>query len=238
MRRLPAVLAAVLAASSLLPAQALARSARDGQDTAAVKAAGAGAVKGKATFYRLRSGSGNCSYPSNPADDLYVALSPREYAAAGACGGYLNVTGPRGGVRVKVVDRCPECPAGHIDLSRTAFARIADPGKGTAGVTYRPVRDPRVGRPLSFRVKEGSSRWWLALLVADHGNPLASVEVRAAGGAWRRLARADYNYWIAESGMGRGPFTVRVTDIRGHRATATRVRLAAGVVQRTTVKMY
>ncbi|GIH95679.1 expansin EXLX1 family cellulose-binding protein [Planobispora siamensis] len=238
MRRLTAVLAAVLAASPLPPAQALAVSARDGADSAASETAGAGAVKGKATFYRLRSGSGNCSYPSNPAGDLYVALSPREYAAAAACGGYLNVTGPMGSVRVKVVDQCPECPAGHIDLSRTAFARIADPGKGTVGVTYRPVRDPRVGGPLSFRVKEGSSRWWLALLVVDHGNPLASVEVRPAGGAWRKLVRADYNYWIAESGVGRGPFTVRVTDIRGHRATAPRVRLAPGVVQRTAVKMY
>jgi expansin (peptidoglycan-binding protein) len=196
------------------------------------------AVRGKATHYVLQSGGGNCSYPSPPTGDLYVALSPREYAAAGACGGYLSVTGPRGTVRVKVVDQCPECPAGHIDLSRTAFARIEDPGKGMVGVSYRPVRDPRVGRPLSFRVKEGSSQWWLALLVIDHGNPLRSVEVRSAGGTWRKLARADYNYWLAESGAGSGPFAVRVTDVRGHRVTAQRVRLSPGAVQRTTTKMY
>ncbi|WP_223166868.1 expansin EXLX1 family cellulose-binding protein [Nonomuraea sp. SYSU D8015] len=227
MRRLPSVLAAALAATSLLPAT-----------VAPAQAAGGKAIRGKATFYELQSGGGNCSYPSPPADNLYVALSPREYAAAAACGGYLNVTGPRGTVRVKVVDQCPECPAGHIDLSRTAFARVADPGKGMAGVTYRPVGNPRVGRPLSFRVKEGSSQWWLALLVVDHGNPLASVEVKAAGGAWRKLARADYNYWIAESGMGRGPFAVRVTDTRGHRVTVKRVRLAPAVIQRTTTRMY
>ncbi|MGN9845292.1 expansin EXLX1 family cellulose-binding protein [Nonomuraea sp. H19] len=242
MRRFPPVLAAVLAATSLLPAHALAQSARSGESSAATrvqaKAVGGKAIRGKATFYELQSGGGNCSYPSPPAGNLYVALSPSEYAAAAACGGYLNVTGPRGTVRVKVVDQCPECPTGHIDLSRTAFARVADPGKGMAGVTYRPVRNPRVGKPLSFRVKEGSSQWWLALLVIDHGNPLTSVEVKGAGGAWRKLARADYNYWIAESGMGRGPFTVRLTDTLGHRVTAQRVRLAPAVIQRTTTKMY
>ena len=237
MRRLPSLLTAALAATALLPAPAMA------QPTAAAtrvtaKAIGEKAVKGQATLYELQSGGGNCSYPSPPAGNLYVALSPGEYAAAAACGGYLNVTGPKGTVRVKVVDQCPECAAGHIDLSRTAFARVADPGKGLVGVTYLPAANPRVGSPLSFRVKEGSSQWWLALLVIDHGNPLTSVEVQGAGGAWRKLARADYNYWIAESGMGKGPFAVRVTDTRGHRVTAKGIRLTPAAIQRTTTKMY
>ncbi|WP_248963312.1 expansin EXLX1 family cellulose-binding protein [Sphaerisporangium perillae] len=240
MRRLVSVLATALAATSLLPAPAaLAQPARSAESNAITRVdAATSVVKGKATFYELRPGGGNCSYPSAPAGSLYVALSPREYAGGTACGGYLSVTGPRGTVRVKVVDQCPKCPAGHIDLSRTAFARVADPGKGMAGVTYRPVRDPRIGRRLSFRVKEESSRWWLALLVIDHGNSLTSVEMRGGGGAWRELARTDYNYWIARSGMGPGPFTVRVTDRRGHQATVRRVRLAPAVIQRTTAKMY
>lgn len=229
MRRIPAVLATALTATSLLSTPALAQPARNG---------GAQVIKGQATLYELQSGGGNCSYPSPPAGDLYVALSPGEYAAAAACGGYLDVTGPKGTVRVKVVDQCPECQAGHVDLSRAAFARVADPGKGLVGVTYRPLANPRVGRPLSFRVKEGSSQWWLALLVIDHGNPLTSVEVKTTGGTWRKLARADYNYWIAESGVGQGPFTVRVTDTRGHRVTANRVRLSPAAIQRSTTKMY
>ncbi|MER6001420.1 expansin EXLX1 family cellulose-binding protein [Nonomuraea angiospora] len=237
MRRLPTVLAAALAATSLLPATALAQSGRSKESTAAAGAS-AKATSGKATFYELRSGGGNCSYPSPPAGDLYVALSRGEYRAAAACGGYLTVTGPKGSVQVKVVDQCPECPAGHIDLSRKAFARVADPGRGLVGVTYRPAANPKIGKPLSFRVKEGSSQWWLALLVNNHGNPLTSVEVKTPGGAWRKLARADYNYWIAESGAGQGPFSVRVTDTRGHRVTANGVRLAPSAVQHTTTKMY
>src|SRR5205814_1755926 len=124
-------------------------------------ACAASATSGQATFYSLGAGSaGNCSTTA-PADDLYVALPPPEYAAAAGCGSYLSVTGPKGTVRVKVVDQCPECQAGHIDLSATAFARIANPVQGIVNVTYSTVVNPPVGN-LTVRVKEGSSQYWLA----------------------------------------------------------------------------
>ncbi|NLT55845.1 MAG: hypothetical protein GXX79_15065 [Actinomycetales bacterium] len=193
---------------------------------------------GKATFYTLSTGTGNCSFPSDGADGLYVALSPGEYGDAAACGSYLSVSGPRGTVRVKVVDQCPECEAGHIDLSRTAFARIGDPAKGVLPVTYRRLVDPPLPGPLKVRVKEGSSRYWLALLVDNTGNPLSRIEVRSGSGSWQVLSRADYNYWIAESGAGAGPFRVRITDTRGHRLTVTGIRLAPGTIQSTSSRMY
>jgi expansin (peptidoglycan-binding protein) len=190
--------------------------------------------KGKATFYTPAGATGNCSFVGFPADDLYVALSPGEYADAAACGGYLDVTGPDGKVRVQVVDQCPECPAGHIDLSRKAFDRIADPVRGIVPVTYRAVRNPRLPDPLAFRIKEGASQWWFAVLVIDHGNPLRTVEVRPAGGSWQRAARTDYNYWLRDSGAGPGPYAIRVTDAYGRRATVTGIRLSPGKVQRTS----
>ncbi|MGC5330496.1 expansin EXLX1 family cellulose-binding protein [Micromonospora sp. DT62] len=195
--------------------------------------------KGQATFYDSKGAGGNCSYPAAPANRLYVALGPGEYAAGAACGGYLDVTGPRGTVRVLVMDQCPECADGHLDLSREAFARIADPVQGVVRVSYRAVVDPPLTGPLTFRMKEGSSRWWFAVLVAGHGNPLRAVEVRPAGaGGWRSAAREDYNYWLVPSGAGPGPYEIRVTDTRGHRVTATGVRMAPGQVQRGTVRMY
>ncbi len=157
---------------------------------------------GQATFYDSAGKGGNCSYPASPADQLYVALSPGEYAAAGACGGYLDVTGPKGSVRVKVMDQCPECKAGHIDLSQQAFARIGTPSAGIIKVSYRLVRNPPVPGGLTYRVKEGSSQYWLALLPDNHGNPVSRLEVRSSSGAWVALQHADYNYWIAERGAG------------------------------------
>jgi expansin (peptidoglycan-binding protein) len=193
--------------------------------------------QGKATFYDSKGAGGNCSRPAAPADRRYVALGPTEYAAGAACGGYLDVTGPKGTVRVLVMDQCPECEPGHLDLSAEAFARIADPVQGVVPVSYRAVVDPPLPGPLTFRIKEGASQWWFAVLVGDHGNPLRAVEVRQDG-RWRAAVRQDYNYWLIDSGAGPGPYTIRVTDTYGHRATATGIRLAPGQTQRSGVRMY
>jgi expansin (peptidoglycan-binding protein) len=158
-------------------------------------------ITGTATHYVLPASGGNCSYPGPPADGLYVALSPSEYDGAAACGGYLEVTGPDGSVRVEVVDQCPPCQAGHIDLSETAFARLAPLSAGLIHVTYRTIADPPLPGPVSLRVKEGSSPYWLALLPMNTGNPVASVEVKSSSHGWQELARASFNYWIASSGL-------------------------------------
>jgi expansin (peptidoglycan-binding protein) len=197
----------------------------------------AATTAGTATHYVL-TGTGNCSYPSPPADGLFVALSPAEYHGAAACGGYVEVSGPHGSVRAEVIDQCPPCAAGHIDLSEAAFARIAPLSAGLVSVTYRAVADPPLPASVSLRVKEGSSRYWLALLAINTGNPLASVQVESAPGGWQDLVRADYGYWIASSGAGNGPFTVRLTDTAGHRIMVRGVTLAPGVTQDTGIRMY
>jgi expansin (peptidoglycan-binding protein) len=204
---------------------------------AAAQPPAAGARAGQATYYTLAPGAGNCSYIDPPPDKLYVALSPADYSAAARCGGYLDVTGPNGTVRVKIVDQCPECAADHLDLSEQAFARIGAIREGVISITYRTVRNPVLPGPLSVRVKDGSSQYWLALLIIDHGNPLSVVEIRRGSG-WRTLEHADFNYWIAEGGVGTGPFTLRVTDNANHQVVVDGIALTPGTVQRTDMWMY
>ncbi|MGH3299088.1 MAG: expansin EXLX1 family cellulose-binding protein, partial [Trebonia sp.] len=196
---------------------------------------GAGAGPQTATYY-VTPGPGNCSYPGPAADGLYVALSPPEYARAARCGSYLEVSGPDGSVTVKVIDQCPGCAAGHIDLSKTAFARLAPLPAGLIHVTYTYLADPPLPGPLSIEVSHGSSRYWLALLDDNTGNPLASVQVQTSSG-WQSLARASYNYWIVAD-AGRGPFTVRLTDTVGHQVTVPGITLSPRVVQATETWMY
>jgi expansin (peptidoglycan-binding protein) len=195
------------------------------------------AHSGKATFYDLGSGTGNCSFPSSPADDLFVALGPDQYAGGAACGTYLDVTGPKGKVRVKVTDSCPECAAGHLDLSRTAFKKIGAEVDGIIAITYRTVVNPSVPGPLSVRIKEGSSQYWFAALIDNHGNQLRSVSVARAGGTPHAAKRADYNYWIIDSGAGSGPFKIKVSDVYGRSATVSGIALSPGRVQRTTTRL-
>jgi expansin (peptidoglycan-binding protein) len=210
-----------------------------GQACAAVLsgAAAGGAGSQTATHYVLTS-LPNCSYQSPPADGLFVALPAAEYAGAADCGGYLEVSGPDGSVRVKVIDQCPECAAGHIDLSEAAFAKLAPLGAGLINVSYQYLADPPLPAPVTMEVKQGSSQYWLALLADNTGNPLASVQVETSSGGWVNLARANYNYWIAQSGAGSGPFTVRLTDTQGHTVTVRNVALNPGAVQSTGAYMY
>jgi expansin (peptidoglycan-binding protein) len=207
----------------------------ENQAYAAVPPAAARTSAQTATYY-ASGGLGNCSYPSLPADGLYVALSPSEYRSAAACGGYVQVKGPGGSVRVKVVDQCPGCAAGHIDLSETAFARLAPLPDGLIKVTYAYLSDPPLPGPVSVEVAPGSSRYWLALLADNTGNPLASVQVQTPAG-WLSLARASDNHW-AGSRFGPGPFGVRLTDTQGHRVTVSGITLSPGAVQPTMTWMY
>ncbi|EFC84212.1 Rare lipoprotein A [Parafrankia sp. EUN1f] len=165
--------------------------------------------------------------PAMPA----VAMNEADYETARACGAYIQVTGPGGSVVVKVTDRCPECAPGQLDLSEQAFARIAGGVPGQVDVTWRLASPSGLGA-VQYKVKEGSSAYWLALQVRQHRNLVTSLEVRV-NGTWTPLRREMWNYFIAPNGLGPGPFTVRITDVFGERLVHT-VNLSPGTTQQAT----
>jgi expansin (peptidoglycan-binding protein) len=191
---------------------------------------------GKATFYDLAGTSGNCSFEV-PADDLYVALGPSQYSAGASCGAYLDVTGPKGKVRVKVFDSCPECPVGHLDLSRTAFKKIGNEIDGIIPIKYKLVTNPATPAPISVRIKEGASRYWFAARIDNHANLLSSVKVASGSGSFKTANRTDYNYWLIDAGAGPGPFKIRITDVYGNTTTVTGIKMSPGTVQKTSTRM-
>jgi expansin (peptidoglycan-binding protein) len=191
---------------------------------------------GKATFYDLASTSGNCSFEV-PADDLYVALGPSQYAEGASCGAYLDVSGPKGKVRVKVFDKCPECAAGHLDLSRTAFKKIGAEIDGIIPIKYKLVTNPKVPAPISVRIKEGASPYWFAARIDNHANLLSSVKVAGPGRSFTSAHRTDFNYWLIDSGAGPGPYKIKITDVYGHTVTVSGIDMKPGTVQKTGVRM-
>ncbi|KUL27303.1 expansin EXLX1 family cellulose-binding protein [Actinoplanes awajinensis] len=194
------------------------------------------AKSGKATFYDLAGTSGNCSFEV-PADDLYVALGPDQYAAGASCGAYLDVTGPKGKVRVKVFDSCPECDTGHLDLSRTAFKKIGAEVAGIIPITYKLVANPSVPGPVTVRIKEGASQYWFAARIDNHANLLSSVKVSSGGGSFKTAHREDYNYWLIDSGAGSGPYKIKITDVYGNSTTVSGIDMKPGVVQKTSASI-
>jgi expansin (peptidoglycan-binding protein) len=165
---------------------------------------------------------------------MYAALGDVDYAAAAACGAYLSVNGPGGSAVVRVVDRCPGCGPGDIALSQTAFARIAGPSAGPVAVTWSLTGPPVIG-PVKFEVRDGSSAWWLGIQPRGYRYPVVKLEVLVQG-VWQDLIRQDYNYFVAPSGYGAGPFTIRVTDVYGQSIVASGITLSPGLLQTSDVQ--
>lgn len=181
---------------------------------------------GEATYYAA-DGSGNCSFDATPGDPLVAAMNHTDYANAAACGACVEVQGPDATIVVRIVDRCPECPQGDIDLGEAAFTMIAAKELGRVPIAWHFVSCPVTGE-LRYRFKEGSSQYWTAVQVRNHRNAIASLEVRDAMGMWKAVERLEYNYFVDPAGMGPGPLELRVTDARGNVLTDAGVPLLDG----------
>lgn len=169
---------------------------------------------GEATYYDA-TGAGNCSFDPSPENLMVAAMNHTDYDNAALCGAYVQIAGPNGSVMVRIVDRCPRCAPGDIDLSRQAFALIADLADGRVPISWQLVSPPLDG-PIVYHFKDGSNQWWTAVQVRNHRNPIMRFEYMTGGGVFKEAPRADYNYFVESSGMGPGPYTYRVTDVFGH----------------------
>lgn len=176
--------------------------------------AGAELRSGQATFYDFADGSGNCGFPATPDDLLVAAINHVDYAGSAACGACVRIDGPDGSVDVRIVDQCPDCPEGNLDLSPEAFARVADLGAGRVSIDWRYIQCPIDG-PVVYHFKDGSNAFWTAVQVRNHRHAVASFAYRDDSGEFVEVPRLDYNYFVAESGMGPGPYAFRLTDVLG-----------------------
>ncbi len=172
-----------------------------------------GPYEGEATYYAA-NGSGNCSFDRS-SDLMVAALNDEQYAGAGFCGGCVEVSGPDGSVVVRIVDKCPGCVSGDLDLSEEAFAMIAPLSAGRVDISWTPVACDVEGS-LEYQFKDGSSQYWTAIQVRNHRYPITKLEVQTGPDAWQELERLEYNYFVETDGLGVGPYTLRVTDTRGH----------------------
>jgi expansin (peptidoglycan-binding protein) len=171
--------------------------------------------QGIATYYNA-TGDGACMFGPSPNDLMVAAMNAEEYNNAGVCGSYVYVTGPKGSLTVRIVDLCPECLAGHLDLSREAFVQVADLYLGVVPITWQVV-SPDIAGPISYHFKDGSNQWWTAVQIRNHRNPIAQLEYLNADDQWINVPRTSYNYFVQTNpGMGTGPYSFRVTDSYGN----------------------
>lgn len=186
--------------------------------------------EGEGTWYDA-DGTGACGFdpPDPDAPLLVAAMNAPDWNGSLPCGACARVQGPQGEVVVQIVDLCPECRAGNLDLSPEAFVRLAPLVDGRIPITWALEPCPVAG-PLALRVADGSNPYWLAVQVLDHRNPVAAVQVRFDD-RWYDLPRADWNHFIADQGLGNGPFVLRAVDVHGDVVVDRSVVLREGVAQ-------
>jgi len=170
---------------------------------------------GIATYY-YATGDGACLFGPSPNDLMVAAMNAPEFDHAAVCGEYVSVTGAKGTIQVRIVDLCPECEAGHLDLSQQAFALIDDIPLGRVPITWQVISPPLAGN-IAYHFKDGSNQWWTAVQIRNHRNPIAKFEYLESPNHWVAVPRTDYNYFVQTNpGMVPGPYTFRVTDAYGN----------------------
>lgn len=171
---------------------------------------------GEATFYG-GGYEGGCAMLDPVSTDYWItAMNLADYNCAELAGAYLEVTGELGTINVLVTDLLPEGKKGDLDLYTDAFPLIAPAEKGRVPVTWKIVPlDTAADAPVSYKYKVGSTAFWCAVQVRNHRYPIEKLEYLNDEGEFVALPRRNYNYFEAQSGLGEGPFTFRITDIYG-----------------------
>ena len=171
--------------------------------------------RGEATYYTFASGGGACLFDPTPQDLMVGAMNQVDYDSSQVCGECVSLQGPLSTILIRIVDLCPGCKQGDIDLSPLAFSHIADTALGRVPITWRVV-PCTVGGPIQYHFKDGSNQWWTAVQIRNHVNPIFSLEYLTPQGTYKSVSRVTYNYFVESTGMGPGPYTFRVTDVYSH----------------------
>ncbi|CAF1524287.1 unnamed protein product [Didymodactylos carnosus] len=99
---------------------------------------------GQATYYNIEGGYTACVTLQNDNQFLVAMNAPQfdPYTSNGnpnrnsLCGKTVRINGPKGSVTAVVIDRCPSCQYGDLDLTPAAFQAIADLSQGRVSISW------------------------------------------------------------------------------------------------------
>lgn len=96
---------------------------------------------GRATFYNTEKNDGYCGWFNRNSEHV-VAMNRPQFEPENMCGNYVEINNSENGNKIvaQIVDECPECQYGSLDLSRGLFADLVGDNwedKGVADITYQ-----------------------------------------------------------------------------------------------------
>ncbi|XP_074312266.1 expansin-B3-like [Silene latifolia] len=203
-----------------------------------------------ATWYGEPNGDGSdggaCGYANlvdvKPFKARVGAVSPILFRNGEGCGACYKVKCldneicSRRAVTVIITDECPGgyCSGGntHFDLSGAAFGRMAVTGeggqlrnRGLINVIYRKTPCKYPGKKIAFHVNEGSTEYWLSLLVEfeDGDGDIGSMHIKEpTSNEWIQMTHLWGANWCIIGGPLRGPFSVKLSTLSTGRTLSTR----------------
>lgn len=180
---------------------------------------------GEGTYYGGIAGTsgGHCSLPVDANDMMHVAMNATDYNGSNSCGACVEITGPNGTITAKVVDECPECAEGDIDMTEEAFSMVADVIDGRINISWEYVTCD-TPKNISVNFKEGSSVYWTGVQFRDIEHAVSKVEYQLNNGEWEEIERKDYNYFVKAEGMT-SPMYLKATSVQGEILLFENIRL-------------
>ena len=191
-------------------------------------------TSGKSTWFTYGN-NGACGYKSltgttGPGYLYGIGANQAFYNKSDKCGICYEVIGPKGAIRAMIVDMCPADSANplchgqhiHFDLTKEAFSLIGYEETGGADITFREVSCDVEG-PVKVHVNDGSSQWWMSLLVFNHALGVSKLEYNLDG-KWVASKRSDSNHWVIvpkEGSVLSFPINVRITSKAGSVVTVS-----------------
>lgn len=162
------------------------------------------AFTGDGTTYSGKPSSGNCNlmYWPSVAETNYVAINDAQWDNTMSCGRCAQVRctdaacSGQPSELVYVVDRCPECKHGDLDLSPQVYSSITGQQPGRVGIEWEFVDCPVEGN-VEYCLKSGSSKFWLALQPA---NFVSGVQSMTIDGKTPEMLGAAY-YFLLNQGV-------------------------------------
>ncbi|ETI44409.1 hypothetical protein F441_10803 [Phytophthora nicotianae CJ01A1] len=184
--------------------------------------------EGDGTSYTLGDiSSGNCNFMSAipTASTNYAALNNDQWDNLANCGRCAEVsciddqcTDQTTTAIVQILDRCPECSSGDLDLSPTVFKTITGSDPSRLSIRWKFVDCPNPGN-IEVCLKSGSNGYYVAV---QPTNTLVGVETVTINGEATTMVDSAYYYLIeSTSDVDLTSVAVSITSVEGETVEGT-----------------
>ncbi|CEG50173.1 carbohydrate-binding protein, putative [Plasmopara halstedii] len=180
---------------------------------------------GDGTTYTLgETSAGNCNMMSalNFAGTDYAALNNEQWDGLQNCGRCAEVscaddrcTDQSKSIVVQILDRCPECKHGDLDLSPSVFTALTGSTPSRYHIKWKFVDCPVSGN-VNYCLKGGSNNYWMGIQPTNCATGVKSLTIN---GQSTTMLGSAYYYLLdgaSKTQTDLTHLTISVTDVNGN----------------------